>query len=101
MAAGGKGDEPYLDIVVYKTRVFSEKADDLVRDLSVLMDLQESEVFRSELLKIASSNRPNIKKLESQLERRKNELLDHAARNGLDLELLENEMRKRRQNNLQ
>jgi hypothetical protein len=101
MPAGGKGDEPYLDIVVYKTRVFSEKADDLVRDLDVLMDSQESLEFRSELMKLKVSKDLDIDKLESQLEKRKNELLTRAVQNSLDLELLESEMRKRRQNNSQ
>jgi hypothetical protein len=101
MSAGGKGDEPYLDIVVYKTRVFSEKADDLVRDLSVLMDLQESLEFRSELMKLKMSEDLDINEMESQLEKRKNKLLIRAAQNGLDLELLKSEMRQRRQNNSQ
>jgi hypothetical protein len=101
MPAGGKGDEPYLDIVVYRLRVFSQKADDLVRDLDVLMDLQESLEFRSELMKQNWSGNLNINELESQLENRKNELLARAAQNGLDLELLEDEMRKRRQENSQ
>ncbi len=101
MPAGGKGDEPYVDIVVYKTRVFSEKADDLVRDLDVLMDLQESSELRSELMKIKMSENLDLNKLEGQLEIRKNELLARATQNGLDLELLEGEMRKRRQSNFQ
>jgi hypothetical protein len=101
MPAGGKGDEPYLDIVVYKTRVFSEKADDLVRDLDVLMDLQESAELRSELMKIKMSENLDLNKLEGQLEIRKNELLARAAQNGLDLQLLEGEMRKRRQSDFQ
>jgi hypothetical protein len=99
MQAGGKGDEPFLDIIVYKLRVFSEKADDLVRDLDVLMDLQESLEFRSELMQFIASENRDIHEFESQLEVRKNELLARAAQNGLDLELLESEMRKRRQSN--
>ena len=100
MPAGGKGDEPYLDIVIYKTKVFSEKADDLVRDLSVLMDSTELSKLRSELMEIQISNELNVKELEFRLETRKNELLAKAIQNGLDVELLENEMLKRKQGEL-
>jgi len=97
MSSGCKGDEPYLDIVVYKTRVFSKKADDLVRDLSVVMNFSELSEFRSELMKIQLSKNLNISELEIQLETRKNQLIAEATQNGLDLELLESEMLKRRQ----
>ena len=49
MSAGGKGDEPYLDIVAYKIRVFSEKADNLIREVSILMTSLELRDFREEL----------------------------------------------------
>ncbi len=98
MPAGGKGDEPYLDIVAYKIRVFSEKADDLVRDLSVLMDSSELSNLRSELMKIQFSKELNVKELEVWLERRKRELIAKAIQNGLDVELLESEMLKKKQN---
>ncbi|CAG0990388.1 hypothetical protein ANAEL_02261 [Anaerolineales bacterium] len=96
MSAGGKGDEPYLDIVIYKTRVFSEKADDLVRDLNVLMNSSEILEFRSELMKIMFEHL-DINELESQLEARKNQLIARAIQNGLDLELLESEMLRQKQ----
>ncbi len=97
MPAGGKGDEPYLDIVGYGIRVFSEKADNLIRDLGVLMDLQESLDFRSELMKIVISQDLDIRALETQLEQKKTDLMTRAEQNGLDLELLESEMLRRRQ----
>ena len=96
MSAGGKGDEPYLDIVIYKTRVFSEKADDLVRDLSVLMSSSETLEFRSELMKVMFEHL-DINELESQLEARKSQLIARAIQNGLDLELLESEMLRQKQ----
>jgi hypothetical protein len=96
MPAGGKGDEPYLDIIVYKAKVFSEKADDLIRDLSVLMNSSEILEFRSELLKIMLEHL-NIDEFESQLEARKNQLIARATQNGFDLELLESKMLRQKQ----
>lgn len=99
MTSGGKGDEPYLDIVIYKTRVFSEKVDNLVRDLSVLMNSSEILEFRSELMRIKTSENLNISELQIQLETRKNKLIANAIQNGLDLQLLESKMLELKQDN--
>ncbi len=87
MPAGGIGDEPYLDIVVYMISVFSEKADNLIRDISQLMDFSELSKFREELLREHRSNSLNIEEFELRLEKIKDDLLAKALARGWDMSL--------------
>jgi len=95
MAAGGKGDSVFLDIVIYGMKVFSEKADNLIRELSVLMDYHEIIEFRDDLDRIRFSKPLELNDFEEKLEMKKADLLSRASERGYDLQRLQEEMERR------
>lgn len=94
MVNGRHGDEPYLDITEYHLRVFSESADRLIRQLSVLMNSGEIITLRAELMRIPANDRKIIVQLEQRLAKLKEKLTSRAVESGWDLELIQERLAK-------
>jgi len=89
---GAVGEDPILDIIVHRVRVFSEVADRLVRHIMVLTTDKDVEQLRMDLGSVDPRDSHAVARLEVRLSELKSSLLERARRSGWDMDLLQTRM---------
>lgn len=82
MTMGGAGDDPILDILVYKRSVFSPKVDDLIRELDKYMPQDQLDKLMNWFAP------PSLDEMEKILTKKLQELEKEAKDRGWDLGLI-------------
>ena len=83
MANGRPGDHPYTDIVTHKQSVYSQAADDLVREIDALGDERTRRELADRLIRNYNElDRPDLAALETELTALRDRLREDAARRG-------------------
>ena len=83
MPNGQIGDHPYTDIVIHRRRVYSEAADELVREIAGLADDQTRRELSDRLLNHYNEySRPDVRALERELTAQRDRLRKEVTSRG-------------------